>query len=450
MPGTEIQTISAIDLFAGSSGWDLAAQNLGINPLGFESDVATYATRDAAGLDTEFGDLTRLDPRNFPASLQMASPSCQGFSMAGSGRGRADSVSLLIKLTSVRTRSDLELLIAELTPTMTDPRTLHALEPLRWALATTPSYLAWEQVTAVQPIWEVCATILRRIGYSVATAVLHSEQYGVPQTRRRAILLARAPWVEGRVAMPVATHSRYHVRSPRRLDPGVLKWVSMAEALGWAEADLVGWPRKYDGIGECVEIDGEPHRARDLRAGNSPAQTVTEKIRSWTRFPEAPQVASHMGDVGNARGAVRRLDQPAATVTSSMDNGNFRFIDDEHAREHAERRLLQELQGRVKNQSGTDYDLLEQVSAPATTVAASKRAGLMPFRGENANRFNGSAKSRNDGIRVTVAEAGVLQSFPADYPWQGSRTQQFQQVGNAIPPFLAEACLGALLGRQAP
>lgn len=39
--------------------------------------------------------------------------------------------------------------------------------------------------------------------------------------------------------------------------------------------------------------------------------------------------------------------------------------------------------------------------------------------------------------RLTVEECAVLQSFPIDYPWHGSKSDRFKQIGNAVPPMLS-------------
>jgi DNA (cytosine-5)-methyltransferase 1 len=52
----------------------------------------------------------------------------------------------------------------------------------------------------------------------------------------------------------------------------------------------------------------------------------------------------------------------------------------------------------------------------------------------------------HSGRRVTVEEAGVLQGFPADYPWRGNLGQRYQQVGNAVPPPLSRAVIAEALG----
>jgi DNA (cytosine-5)-methyltransferase 1 len=268
------------------------------------------------------------------------------------------------------------------------------LEPLHWIIERINvghpfRWIALEQVPGVLPVWEAYAGVLRDAGYSVVTSVVSAEQYGVPQTRKRAVLLAH---LTRDVRLPPATHRKYKKGVPQELgDPDLKPWVSMADALGWE--GLVGFPRRDDGR-EAVEIGGTAYRARDLRSVNEPAQVVTEKARSWTHF-----CATNV----RPKASIRSLSEPAPTLAFGHERPRW---------------------------------LRQGTGANATVRELGEPAGTVHF-GERLNKVTWEP----DAVQLTAQEAGILQSFPADYAWQGSRTKQFQQIGNAIPPLLAEALL---------
>ncbi|MGW7688890.1 DNA cytosine methyltransferase [Streptomyces asiaticus] len=100
----------------------------------------------------------------------------------------------------------------------------------------------------------------------MATGILRSEQHGVPQTRRRAVLIAR---LDGEAALPAPTHQAYRKGQPQTAGgSGVLPWVSMGDVL------------PHRGAFEVISnygTGGDP-KNRGRRTSAEPAATVTGKI----------------------------------------------------------------------------------------------------------------------------------------------------------------------------
>jgi DNA (cytosine-5)-methyltransferase 1 len=44
----------------------------------------------------------------------------------------------------------------------------------------------------------------------------------------------------------------------------------------------------------------------------------------------------------------------------------------------------------------------------------------------------------NQARTITIREAGLLQSFPLDYEFIGSKGVCYKMIGNAVPPKMAE------------
>ena len=315
-------TPNAIHLFAGPGGLEAGA---GLPGIGIEWDANAVATRLAAGLNTVHGDVTKYGPADFPdANTLTAGPPCQTFTVAGGGTGRAvlDGILDAVKRMGAREAVD--------SRAFGDERTGLVLEPLRWILAALDAgrpyeAVVLEQVQQAQQVWNAYAEVLRAEGYAVATGVLRTEQYGVPQTRRRAVLVARQ---DGAVALPEPSRRPYRRGIAQDAGDGRLApWRSMADAL--------------------------PDRG------------------PFT-------VVSNYGTGGDPKNRGRRSSsEPAFTVTGKISR----------------------------------FRLLDSV-------------------GRELPRF-------------THAEAGLLQGFPADWPWSGNDIGQ--QIGNACPLPLAAALVKAAI-----
>jgi DNA (cytosine-5)-methyltransferase 1 len=78
---------------------------------------------------------------------------------------------------------------------------------------------------------------------------------------------------------------------------------------------------------------------------------------------------------------------------------------------------------------------------PATTIQGDQRIPR-PGPGDRA----GGEHQQDQAVRVTLEELAVLQGFDSAFPFMGNKTQRSQQIGNAVPPPLAAAIVGALLG----
>lgn len=351
---------------------------------------------------------------------------CQTFSMAGKGAGRA-------ALDDVLTGASRLALGAE-SPEFSDERTGLVLEPLRWALEALElgrpfRWIALEQVPTVLPVWQRFAEILSARGYSVAVGNLQAEQYGVPQTRKRAILIAS---LDREVSLPVPTHSKYYPRNPQKLDDGVLPWVSMAEALGWG---MTARPSFTVTGGGAATGGAEPFG----RAARESMIAVRDGV------PIASD-RSNYGSGGNAsvRGE-RPISEPAFAVTSKVDRNVWLTTSDGRANAT----VRHGLEPAPTITGGHDYGnrkWLLATAGPGSDVRVGQRPRPMDepsatITGAGSaywvSREPAEKPSGANSIKVTQQEAAALQSFPHDFVWKGSKSRQFAQIGNAVPPLFA-------------
>ncbi|MFI7360887.1 DNA cytosine methyltransferase [Streptomyces sp. NPDC050149] len=373
-----------MDLFAGPGGLDIAATIMGSKSIGVEWDDPTRATRAAAGLRTtvekDVAALGPCDAQVVDANVLTGGPPCQSFSVAGKREGHKalDDVKRLAEC--LVGHEDLKSFEAAWkavkgeTDSMSDERTGFVLQPLRWIMEAklkrgkAYDVVVLEQVPTVLPVWKLYAQLLRRIGYAADARVLHAEDFGVPQTRRRAVLIAQwDPENTGRrVHFPRATHQRY-LKGAERLLPQQGHDVDTEDE---QDGSLFATPRSAKNVDPWVSV-------QDALGARRPSDFV---------------LVSNYGSGGDPKNRGRRTSvEPAATITGKFRRNRLFLL--------------------KENESG-EKEVGEELD------------------------------------RLSFEEGGLLQSFPARYPWQS--TDVAQQIGNAVPPRLSLHILSAALLREAP
>lgn len=468
-----------LDLFAGPGGWAEAARSLGIPEVGIELDAAACATRAAAGHATVRADVSAYCLDRLPQLHGLAgSPVCITFSAAGKRAGNrvteilAEGIRDAFAGRQTRAARRREAAAELRAARWGDPKQTRAqrsaaiwkavrsaslmTEPARFIRAGRPEWVALEQVPSVLPLWRVYAEELSALGYSTWTGELNSADYGVPQVRKRAILIASRV---RRVSRPEPTH--YDPRKGMQLwgEP----WVTMADALGWgaderpsvavtAGGTAAGGAEPFGNRGRAAleaERDagrwtlrtsfgtpGQTSGTHEMDPAARPAHAVTTKARSWMLHTNRDQ---------RPDGSRQTVDPSTAPAPAHTSKSGGQWVLRRNRGASVDRRdhPLGEPAPTITSAGGKAGANLAWVrERPSTTAQGDPRIG----RPGHKDRDKGESQFAQDSVRITVQEAAVLQSFPAGYPWQGTKTAQFTQCGNAVPPLLAMHILAMAAG----
>lgn len=276
---------AAVNLSSGADGWGEGLRQVGLRGIGLELDETACRTAHAAGHLAVRTDVTRYPTAPFAGRTRghIASPPCQTWSQGGKLAGLSDEPLVHQAVHDLAHGRDTR---AAIRTACKDPRSLLAAEPMRWHYDLRPEWIAMEQVPAVVTLWRHYAEILTDWGYSAWAGILHCADYGLGQSRRRAILIASR-------VRPVGPPPRTHAADPMEdlFGPAPLPWRTMADVLDW------GYTRRPAPTvtGGGTETGGaEPFSSTSRKA----MRAAMDDPGHWAWRRPAPTVTGTVGHVG--------------------------------------------------------------------------------------------------------------------------------------------------------
>ncbi len=380
---------TVVDLFCGAGGLSRGFDRAGCRTLVAadmnESALRTYRLNRPSVPDDQVleVDLEDIEPGRLldlaggaSPDILIAAPPCQGFSQAGHrSRGSANGYQ--------STHDDRNYLYECVAVAAAE------LKPRLILLENVPGMKSAKQMKR-SFIEHAAERIEEETGYAYKTAIwrLNATEFGVPQNRTRYFIVG---WRHDHVA-PAMPAADYQDRSSREYDLDALPPVTLAEAI----FDL---PPLAPGAGAAV-------------APREPSRDDRRARRYLKKF-------------GMLKGSV--LFNHSVRYHNARDIELYGLLQPGEDSVHAIERYGRKDLMRYRTDVFDDKYSRLRPDKPSKTIVA--------HLAKDGNGYVHPEQARS----ISLREAARVQSFEDDYVFCGSPSQQWVQLGNSVPPVMAEA-----------